>query len=245
MSGPESRKKERWLRSQQLNLGHLGCQGLAEGIVVIPQGTEQELVLKRVAEVPGTPLPGHLPVSNRTAKMLTPFSTLPPGHQIWGCRGKLQQSLFLLRDLPHPQGALHNTRPGQVTHSSWSQYHLCAGHHGRGKGEPDLVPALGSSRLWGTGCTDNTMINVIGHCISGVLESLPAHPLTQPHTGRNGVPGLGNQAWGPGHPCELHCPKAHKGWLVDLSVHLGDALTPSGPEKPLLTPFHLIALHIS
>lgn len=68
-----------------------------------------------MAEIPGTAPMGCLPFPKRTAEMLTPLSLVT---QIWGWRGKLQGSPYLWGDPPHPQGTLHNVRPGK----SLSQY---------------------------------------------------------------------------------------------------------------------------
>lgn len=72
----------------QIPKGDLGTSGVARALQKAsydsPQGPKQELVLTRVAEIPGTPLLGHLLFSKRSAEMPMPFPMLPSWHQILG-----------------------------------------------------------------------------------------------------------------------------------------------------------------
>ena len=63
----------------------------------------------------------------------------------------------------------------------------------------DLVPAFGSSGLWGGWYANNAVINPLGHCTPGAVGALPAHPPSQWEPGAlgrewrggNGRPSLG------------------------------------------------------
>lgn len=78
----------------QIPAGKLGIPGVArashEASYGSPQGTRQELVLARVAEMPGAPPLGHLPFSKRPAEMPIAPPRPPPRHRILWCRGELQ-----------------------------------------------------------------------------------------------------------------------------------------------------------
>lgn len=69
--------------------------------------------------------------------------------------------------------------------------------------------------LWDTGCT-------------GVSASSSSDPA--PH-GNGGEQGWRNGVWGPGGQAGGLMPQAHQRWPIDFSGHLGDSLTPSGPES--------------
>lgn len=60
--------------------------------------------------------------------------------------------------------------------------------------------------------------------------------------GGNGGEGLRGQAWGPGHPWELHRPQAHKGWRVDLWSPWGrsDTLWTQGAALNSLSPHNSV-----
>ena len=53
---------------------------------------------------------------------------------------------------------------------------------------------------------------------------------------------MGGQAWGPGHPWELHCPQAHKGWPADLWSPWGrsDTLWTQGAALNSLSPHNSV-----
>lgn len=109
----------------------------------------------------------------------------------------------------------------------------------------DLVPAFGSSGPWGGWYANNAVTNALGHCIPGALGALPTHPPSQWELGAlggNGGEGLRGQAWGPGHPWELHHPQAHKGWRVDLWSPWGrsDTLWTQGAALNSLSPHNSV-----
>lgn len=121
--GPEHQDKA-W-EMVQIPAGELGTFGEARPLHKAfngsppRQGTNQELVLARVAEIPGPTLLRHLPFSKRPI----PLPRLPPQHQIWGCRGKLQGFPYLLGICHIPKGFC--SMSGWASHS-FSMILLCA-----------------------------------------------------------------------------------------------------------------------